>query len=109
MRRLWLALAVSCLTHAAFAAIPASERFALDRIYVSLGGPDWKDDTGWGGAAGTECHWEHVVCNSAGDHVIKIDLAWSEAKGTIPIEISALTKLEYLDLQNNAIVGTLPA
>jgi hypothetical protein len=48
------------------AAIPASERVALDDLYSSTHGENWTDNTGWEGPAGTECQWLGIDC-SAGE------------------------------------------
>ena len=56
------------------AAIPASERTALIDLYTSTGGPSWTTNTGWLGAAGTECSWYGVTCDAGETTVTELSL-----------------------------------
>ena len=52
------------LAGASYAQIPQIERDALVALYNSTDGANWTDNTGWMGAAGTECFWFGVTCTS---------------------------------------------
>lgn len=101
------ALVFFCAVSAS-AAIPASERAALEAVYNALDGPHWSHNEGWMGAAGTECDWRNVECNTAKTTVVSLGLGYANATGSIPKEIAGLTNLEVLSLQDNNITGTIP-
>jgi Leucine-rich repeat (LRR) protein len=89
-------------------AIPQSERDALVAFYNSTNGASWVNNTGWLGAAGTECDWFGVDCDETQSNVVRIDLAFNGLTGELPQEIGNLTKLGALALWDNQIGGTLP-
>jgi Leucine-rich repeat (LRR) protein len=90
------------------AAIPASERNALIAFYNSTNGNSWIDNTGWNGAAGTECSWFGVQCDNGATTVIILFLPANGLSGTLPA-LTGLPHLQELYVQDNAIGGTLPA
>ena len=113
------ALALSCgiVAAQAQATIPASERAVLDAIYQQTGGPNWRNNSGWEGPAGTECTWFGIVCDSGQTHVTQVILSQindgvgsgNGLVGTLP-SISALTALERFDASNNGTLsGALPS
>uniref|UniRef100_A0A7S2A8M2 Leucine-rich repeat-containing N-terminal plant-type domain-containing protein n=2 Tax=Trieres chinensis TaxID=1514140 RepID=A0A7S2A8M2_TRICV len=55
-----------------------------------------------------ECHWEGVGCYEESDIVGAISMIDHNLTGSIPTDISALLKLQHLQLQKNKIVGTIP-
>jgi len=61
MKKLLLLLLIS-LAGASYAQVPQIERDALVALYNSTDGANWTDNTGWLGAAGTECTWFGVRC-----------------------------------------------
>ncbi len=93
----------------ALGAIPQTERDALISLFNSTNGPNWKDNTGWGGAAGTECTWFGVSCDSAQAHVSDVIVPDNGLTGTIPLQISGLSELRVLYLYNNDVGGAVPA
>jgi Leucine-rich repeat (LRR) protein len=93
----------------AHAAIPASERAYLIAFYNQTNGASWTNNSGWLGAAGTECTWYGITCNLAGDHVVKIVLYNEGLTGSLPANLSPLTELFYIDVRKNDIGGALPA
>ena len=102
----------------------------LNDLYNSLGGADWTNNTGWGGAEGTECKWYGVTCDGS-NKVIQLDLSNNKLSGTIPSSLGNLTNLQIListtttlgihsyftwqpnkpkglDLYNNRLSGSIP-
>ena len=99
-----LALAVS-----ASAAIPSSERDALVALYQSTNGSSWTNHANWLGAAGTECTWFGVHCDSTNAHVVGLELYQNNLAGPLPADLRKLTALRDLHMWGNAITGSLPS
>ncbi|MBL38718.1 MAG: hypothetical protein CMP07_09960 [Xanthomonadales bacterium] len=91
------------------AAIPASERQVLMDIYNATDGPNWVDNTGWGGAAGTECKWFGVTCNGSETNVLRIDLDLNGLAGGPLPSLVGLAELEVFDVDANGVTGPVPA
>ncbi len=91
------------------AAIPTSQRDALDALYHSTDGPNWRYTDGWLGASGTECSWHGIVCDPTQSTVVKIQLDRNRLDGFLPPEIGDLLDLEILELEYNRIEGEIPA
>jgi Leucine-rich repeat (LRR) protein len=107
-----IALAVLLLAAPAFARVPVSERSALVALYRSAGGDAWRDRSGWLGRPGTECRWHGVVCDageSAQSAILELRLSSNGLAGSLPSELSGLTRLRVLDLRSNALEGSIPA
>lgn len=108
--RLGLAIFLTFLAASqATAAIPTSERDALLALYSSTNGTGWTNADGWNGAAGTECGWYGVTCDSGETTVVEILLAANNLTGTLPAELGNLTNLEGLSFLTNQITGSIPA
>jgi hypothetical protein len=90
------------------AAIPASERQVLLNLYSSTDGDNWSSNDGWNGAAGTECTWEGIQCDTNELHVISIDRYSKHLVGTLPA-ISDLSFLREFDVVANQLSGPLPS
>jgi hypothetical protein len=88
--------------------IPASERAVLLSLYTSSSGATWTNRTNWSGAAGTECRWYGVTCNSSGNRVTGISLDENNLIGTLPANLNALTNLAVFTVGGNRLAGTLP-
>lgn len=78
-----VAMGLASTMSPARAAIPAYERDSLLEIYTQTDGVNWTQNDGWGGPPGTECNWYGITC----------DITQS--------------RVEYLILDNNHLVGTL--
>ena len=87
--------------------VPATERAALLAIFHALSGPTWVNKGGWGGAGGTECAWQGVLCNPAGTAIVGLELN-ELLNGTLPAAIRDLTQLESLSLTGTQL-RPLPA
>jgi hypothetical protein len=110
--------------------ISSIERNALVALYNSTDGANWVDNSGWMGAAGTECVWFGVTCTSGsvetlyfpknglvgtipkelGDlsNLFNLQLGGNELSGAIPKEIGNLTKLKAIQLWGNKLSGSIP-
>ena len=97
----------ACAADAA-ATIPQAERDALIALYNSTGGANWQHNNGWNGAAGTECSWDNVVCDSTGSSVIELHLSYNNLVGTLP-PLAALGNLEVFDATVNSLTGPIPS
>lgn len=103
-----LALA-SCLTAVPCrAAVPAAQRTALIALYNATGGPHWTTRTGWLGAAGTECFWSGVTCDSAAATVTGLMLSNNGLTGNLPAAIGSFPALQSLEAESNSLTGALP-
>ena len=101
-----LFLLLISLAGASYAQIPQIERDALVALYNSTGGANWTNNTGWMGAAGTECGWFGVNC--ANGNIVYLALYNNTLSGSIPSELGNLTNLTYLNLYNNSLGGSIP-
>lgn len=99
---------LACASAESFGAVPATERAALIAIYNSLGGAGWKVRTNWLGAAGSECTWSGITCDTAESTVVQLDVSWNSAHGTLPKEIGDLPNLEVFQGNGSAISGSIP-
>jgi len=95
------------LASVSYSQIPQIERDALVALYNSTDGANWTDNTGWLGAAGTECDWYGVTCSSGS--VSWILLMGNSLSGNIPPELGNLTNLTKLSLNTNSLSGSIPA
>ena len=86
--------------------IPEDECNALEIFFEKTEGERWANRGGWM-LAGQPCGWTGIVCESGPwpRNVIKLVLADNDLGGTIPGELSFLTKLEELVLQTTATSG----
>ena len=56
------------------AIIPKVERDALIDLYDATRGDNWRINTNWLDAPGTECTWYGITCNYEETAVLEIDL-----------------------------------
>lgn len=89
--------------------IPQSERDALLALYDATDGDNWNDNTGWGDAAGTECNWTGVSCDSGETTVQGLSLADNHLVGTLPSELGDLSNIQDLNLAGNVLTGEIPS
>ena len=85
-------------------------RTALVKFYKATGGASWAGNDQWLEGPGTECDWERVRCNSAGDEVNELDLGNFGLVGTLPTQIGDLSAEGDVEMSlwENDISGTLP-
>ena len=106
--RALIVAAALCTVAPAQAAIPASERAVLDAIYQQAHGAQWRSNSGWEGAVGTECLWQGITCDSTGTHVVGIALSENGLTGSIPA-LSGLAGLTSFSVARNDLSGSIPA
>jgi ketosteroid isomerase-like protein len=104
-----IAVFLSLFRTDAQAAISQTERNALIDIYNTAGGPSWQSKNGWLGAAGTECSWYGVTCNTSQITVIELSLGDNHLTGSIPGSIGNLANLQVLKMFGNQLSGNIPA
>lgn len=103
------ALVLAAAAVPAQAAIPAAQRQALIDLYNATNGAAWRDNTGWLGAAGTECSWYGVTCDGGQQTtVIYLRLSNNNLVGTLPDSIGDLTTLQELKMGWNSLSGPIP-
>lgn len=76
--------------------LPGDQRQALRDLYLALDGANWRHQLGWMNAEGTECRWQGVRCNAAGDSVVGLDLSANRLVGELPASLTSLTDLDPL-------------
>lgn len=88
---------------------PNTYKILLD-FYVSTGGANWIDNSGWNDTSSDYCQWFGVYCAvaNAGSSVVEIKLNNNQLTGTIPASLGSLTNLTYIILNGNQLVGTIP-
>ena len=94
--------------------LPDAERQALIDLYRSANGDGWRMKRGWKtaqgdfSAAGTECDWHGVICNSAGTHVEGIVFEHNNLTGALPATLGRLTALKNFQVPGNRLTGGIP-
>ena len=82
--------------------IPQSECQALETLYNSTNGDNWRTNIGWL-QDDTPCDWYGVTCS--GGHVTELQLQGNNLDGPLPPEIGDLPELTKLVLSANLITG----
>ena len=86
------------------AQVTEQDSLALVALYNSTDGPNWTHNDNW--LSGPVSTWYGVTVS--GDRVTGLDLTDNNLSGTIPPEISALTRLDFLILYENHLTGSIP-
>ena len=84
-----------------------TDREALAALYEATDGPNWINNENWLSDAPLG-EWYGVETDGTG-RVVRIRISYNLLAGAIPSEISTLTELQHLGLDNNGITGPLPA
>ena len=87
--------------------IELGPRAVMVRIYNSLGGSGWENDTNWGSDRPFDT-WYGIQADAEGN-ITQLSLPENGLSGSIPPEIGTLVHLEQLNLSDNAVTGLLPA
>lgn len=96
------------VSHSTDAAIPASQRSALEALYASTNGDFWNNNSGWLGTAGSECSWRGVECDESETTVTALYLAENNLTGSLPPEITQLPGLVTISMWENSLTGSIP-
>ncbi len=102
----------SDISNAVFAitnAIPAAERQALIDLFNSTNGASWKNSTNWLGVAGTEKTWFGVTTDAGNTTVLRLELQDNNLVGTVPASLGNLSNLTKLYFSTNGLIGSIPA
>ena len=116
LRRLFTQLAASALLAAAVvsaqAAIPPSQRQYLMDFYFATNGPNWLNNSGWGGVPGTECNWAGITCDVGETTVTSLTFVSNAMSSTPPgtplPDWSALPDLTSIAITNGSLTGPVP-
>ena len=96
------------------------QRYTLVLLYYATDGPLWVHSRNLLRSDLNTCGWNTRATNTAGKMfdlgamcsdgsiVNKIQIPWTKLNGEIPRELSFLTNLSFLALNNNQLQGTLP-
>ncbi|XP_071683082.1 leucine-rich repeat protein 1-like [Lolium perenne] len=72
-----------------------------------------QDPTGelnnWNPYSTDPCTWTHVECDNITKRVIRLDLGFRKLSGHLAPELGNLDQLEYMEIHQNNIQGTIPA
>ena len=84
------------------------DRDALVALYNATNGSNWTDNTNWLSDQPIS-EWHGVAIGGVSGQVTKLDLRRNNMTGSIPPELSYLSKLKILILNENALAGHIPA
>ncbi len=85
--------------------IPLIECHALVTLYRKTGGSQWAFSKNWLQTS-TPSNWNGV--NVANNHVIGLDVLNKQLSGSLPVEISYLSELTWLEMGYNNFSGSIP-
>jgi Leucine rich repeat len=89
------------------------QRLALATFFFATNGDLWANKTGWLSYDIEECEWfsrasSDQVCDSNGNYVY-LHLDNNRLMGMLPAETSYLSNLQSLDLSSNSLKNTIPS
>ena len=97
--------------------ITLEECQTLEKLFFETDGPNWRNVRGWM-RSNQPCDWFGITCLSSAwpRKVTKIDLSANNLTGSLPGELSLLTELREIRIDNSGpgvrfkkLTGTLPA
>lgn len=78
----------------------ACDRRALEALYDATSGPRWMNSTNWKTEAPL-ARWHGVTTDGMG-RITRLDLAGNGLAGRLPLDVTSLSKLTYLDISRTA-------
>lgn len=85
--------------------VPVSECEALLEIFYKTNGPGWRASTNWH-ITTTVGNWHGVEVRDG--HVTELWLSHNNLTGTLPSDISKLSKLNIIFMESNQLTGNIP-
>ena len=82
------------------------DRDALEALYWSTDGPNWRNNSGWLKSSNLE-DWYGVACRD-GRRVSELDLRGNQLSGPVPAALGQLSELRGLWLVINRLAGPIP-
>lgn len=88
--------------------IPFNECKALELLFWNTNGPEWVDTGKWL-LTNQPCSWRGVTCNATfwPRNVTKIEFVNNNLNGPLPVELSFLSELTHLVIENRPVSGDL--
>lgn len=84
-------------------------RDALLALFTATSGTQWSEASRWNVSDGV-CQWQGVQCNESSNDVVALELINNHLQGTLPIQISSLTALQTIAIDNSPLLqGSIPA
>ncbi|CAM9357319.1 unnamed protein product, partial [Ectocarpus sp. 6 AP-2014] len=97
----------NCKEKAPFYTMPQTDRKALVALYNATSWAKWRNNRNWSNSAALS-QWHGVEVNHQG-RVVRLFLWDNDLQGPLPKELGALSKLQYLRLNNNNLTGPIPS
>lgn len=93
-------------------------RYTMAVLYFATSGKNWVSDLNFLDPSKATCDWFEifappvgevgVLCNQSTQRLIGLSLISNNLVGTLPVELSQLTSMTYLESIGNPIIGTIP-
>lgn len=81
--------------------------YALTTFFMSLNGQAWFNNDNWLSLSHLD-QWTGLEVDAASGEIVGIDLSDNFLDGTLPSQLTLLSSIQYLRLNDNDIAGTIP-
>ncbi|XP_020978790.1 probable LRR receptor-like serine/threonine-protein kinase At1g63430 isoform X1 [Arachis ipaensis] len=99
---------VSTFALVASDSLPPNEVWALSSFKEAMYDDPFLALSNWNTIDSDPCNWFGVLCTTARDHVIKLNISGSSLKGFLAPELGQITYLQELILCSNELIGIIP-